>query len=249
MPSPRLTSMPATWPLVTVAGSIGSGCRGPCRERTSPASQRAVAGSARASSLLHGGPVPAAHGSPRSASALRAAFLGPRVFACLASALSCQLCPATGWAPRALGPASWLRAADRGPCSLRLHLGRPAQLACTAADIEGAVFLRAPAPRTRCVLGHQSTCRGECGGASRCVGPGELLQAHHSERRGALPRGCVLQFYKCCQVAHEEVSLILLHQPSRGACLPHSHVTDLKGSPTWQVENGVIFVALNARSQ
>lgn len=194
-------------------------------------------------------PCPLPTGSPRSASALRAAFLGLRVFACLASALRCQPCPATGRAPRALGPASWLRAADRGPCSLRLHLGGPAQLACTAADIEGAVFLRAPAPRTRCVLGHQSTCRGECGGASRCVGPGELLLAHHSERRGALPRGCVLQFYKCCQVAHEEVSLILLHQPSRGACLPHSHVTDLKGSPTWQVENGVIFVALNARSQ
>lgn len=107
------------------------------REHLPPASGLSP-GSALASSLLHDGPCAPCAGAWVSSQCLCAACRlpgAPRSLPAWHPALSRQPCSATG-------PDS----PARGPCSLRLHLEGSAQLASTAADIDGTLFLRAPSP-------------------------------------------------------------------------------------------------------
>lgn len=77
----------------------------------------------------------------------------------------------------------------------------------------------------------------EVGGSVPLRGIGELLQVCQSEPKTCSSPGTyVLKFYEHRQVAHKEVSLILLHQQLRIACV------------SILARHGVVFVALNAFS-
>lgn len=126
----------------------------------------------------------------------------------------------THWGSLHPGPgASWLCSAG-GPCSLPAHLEGSAQLTSTAVNMDGTLFLRAPSPLAFGVCWEtKAPCLGKFAGTSR-VGIGELLQVYQSKLKKCSSKGVyVLKFYKYCQVAHKEVSLILLHQQLRIACL------------------------------
>lgn len=195
--------MPLLWPLVIVAGSIGRGCCGPCRQRTSPASQRSSPGSALAASLLHDGPRVPHPGAWVSSQCLCAACSlpgAPRSLLGIRPSAASRVCH---W-PRLSG------ACAPCPCACPGGLCPARQHSC------GYVAEGTLAPCVCCVLGNQSALPRQAGGSVPLRRNRRIFASLSKQAEEVFSQGvCVFKFHTYRQVAHKEVSLVFSHRQLR----------------------------------